>query len=107
LSRIRPSQNEFHNKDGLSHQAPKTYGSQDQFVQHLSQKNPEAILPYDSIGKGVSVYQLSFTICVDNGQLLATFMHPEQNRGEVGDLIVNRENMICPLILLLRIFPPK
>jgi hypothetical protein len=48
--------------------------SQNQFVQHLSQKNPEAILLYDSIGKDVSVYQLSFTICVDNGQLLGIFL---------------------------------
>ena len=63
---------------------------------------------YYSIGKGVSIYQLSFTICVDNGQLLAIFVHSEQNRGEVDDLIANRGNMICPPILLLRrICPPK
>jgi 5-formyltetrahydrofolate cyclo-ligase len=90
LSRIRPSQNEFHNKDALNHQAPKKHGIQDQFLQHLSQKNPEAILLYYSMGKGVSVYQLSFTIHVDNGQLLAIIVHFEQNRGEVDDLIINQ-----------------
>jgi hypothetical protein len=42
------------------------------------------------MGKGVSVYQLSFTIHVDNGQLLAIIVHFEQNRGEVDDLIINQ-----------------
>jgi hypothetical protein len=108
LSRIRPSQNEFHNKDALGHQAPKTHGIQDQFLQHLSQKKSEAILVYYSITKGVSVYLLSFNIRVDNGQLLAISVHSEQNRGKVDDLVVNPENMICRPILLLRwIYPLK
>jgi len=42
-------------------------------------------LPYYSIGKDVSVYWLSFTICVDSGQLLTIFTDREQNRGNTGN----------------------
>jgi hypothetical protein len=64
-------------------------------------------LANNSIGKCVFVYQLPFTIYVDNGQLLAIFVHSERNRGELGDSIVNRENMICPRVLSLRICLPE
>jgi len=69
-------------------------------VQHLSQKNPEAILPYYSIGKGASIVSFLFTIRVESGQLLSIIVHSGQTGGGVDNLIVNQERMICPPILL-------